>query len=233
MYPEGKSLVVERIGQPAWDTLLPAVQHFLATALLHLDEQGHAPQLDYAPISLELVKALEVELGAVFESYSDTLNAAAPAHNTDDRDESNLAAFLAKTPGKKPPTLGRMSYFLRPPKEGASEMILSLHAYLRSLRNVEFLTGDKFLKQGLQRVIHKYRNGGAHDSPITEDVCRACLLELLGTPGQPVTSHGSPPGGLRPAEIRRAASVLDVRRFGDKEDSGSAGRHLNPAVQSA
>jgi hypothetical protein len=183
--PEGKRLVVARIGHPAWDTLLPSVQHFVATALLHLEEQGHAPQLDYAPISLELVKALEAELGAVFGNYRDTLNAAPPAHDADNRDEANLAAFLAKTPGKKLPTLGGMSYFLRPPKEGASEMIFSLHTHLRTLSNVGFLTGDKFLKKDLHRVIHDYRNGGVHDSPITEDACRACLLELLGTPGKP------------------------------------------------
>jgi hypothetical protein len=131
------------------------------------------------------VKALEVELGAVFGSYRATLNGFVPAHNAAATDESHLAAFLAKAPGRKPPTLGSMSYLLQPPNEGASDMIISLHGHLQSLRNADFLTGKKFRKEGLQRVIHKYRNGGAHDSPITEDVCRACLSELLGTREQP------------------------------------------------
>jgi hypothetical protein len=89
--PEGKKLAIGRIGEATWDTLDTRVHHFLATALLQLAQQDHAPQLDYAPISLEVVKALEVELGAVFAKYRDSLDGAVPTHDTEEREEVNLA----------------------------------------------------------------------------------------------------------------------------------------------
>ena len=64
-------------------------------------------------------------------------------------------------------------------------MMSSLHGYLASLSNGNFLTSRKFVRRGLQRVINKYRNGGAHDCAIPEDVCRECVEEIVGEPGKP------------------------------------------------
>ena len=173
----GKKLAIDRIGEDAWSRLLPQVRHFLATAMLHLEEQGHAPQLDYAPISLEIVKGLEVELAGVLAGFRLVQSEAVPEHDEDDHAERGLAAFLV---GKKPPTLGTMSYLLRSPKPEASKLRQALHGYLTGLPNGAFLTGNMFVKRGLQRVINKYRNGGAHDSPISEETCRECVKVLIG-----------------------------------------------------
>ena len=54
-----------------------------------------------------------------------------------------------------------------------------------SLDNHEFLTSKEFAKKGLSKVIHKYRNGGAHDSPISEEVCRECIEVIIGNPTAP------------------------------------------------
>jgi len=174
----GKDLVIIRIGEAAWGRLLPLVQHFLATAMTHLEDQGHAPQLDYAPICIEFVKALEVELGGVLGGFRDALDGKSLDHDTEDQAEQSLTAFLA---GKKPPTLGTISYLLRSPKADASELRKTLHDYLAGLPNGTFMTNNKFVKRGLQRVINKYRNGGAHDSPISNETCRECVEVLIGT----------------------------------------------------
>ena len=33
--------------------------------------------------------------------------------------------------------------------------------------------------------MHKFRNGGAHDSPIQEGDCRDCVERLIGTVAEP------------------------------------------------
>ena len=180
--PVGTRLAIARIGESVWNRLLPKSQHFLATALLHLQEQGHAPQLDYAPISIEVVKVLEVELGHVFEAFRDSLNGKRPVHDPEKRGERSLVAFLE---GGKPPELGVISHLLRQPEGNPSELMSSLHGYLSSLSNGNFLTSRKFARSGLERVLNKYRNSGAHDCAIREDVCRECVEEIVGEPGKP------------------------------------------------
>ncbi len=53
------------------------------------------------------------------------------------------------------------------------------------LPNSIFLTSSQLGKGGLQRVIHKYRNGGAHDSPISDQACRGCVERLVGSKDSP------------------------------------------------
>lgn len=179
--PEGERLALARMSGEQWQSLEPRVRHFVSTGLLHLDQQGHAPMLDYAPISLEIVKALEVELGAVFEAFRESVDEA-PSANADDHAERALESFLA---GGKPPTLGAMSYLLRVPGDGAGPLALRLHQFVSGLSNAEDLTRSKFLKRGLPRVLNKYRNGGARDSPIPQEVCRECVDVLVGNSDKP------------------------------------------------
>jgi hypothetical protein len=180
--PRGERLAKERLGEDIWELLRPKVRHFLATALLHLAEQGHAPQLDYAPISLEVVKALEVELAEVLAGFRNASSASELEHDPEDHAERSLSGFLS---GGKAPTLGTMSYLLRQPKPEASALRVALHEHLTGLPNGDFLSSSKFVKRGLQRVINKYRNGGAHDSPIPEQACRECIETLVGSKDSP------------------------------------------------
>lgn len=180
--PEGKKLVLERIGVGPWESLLPKTQHFLATALQHLKQQGHAPQLDYAGISLEVVKALEVELIRVFEGYREHMGPNFPAYDKEVHAQQSLVDYLN---GGKAPTIGTISYLLRKPTVDDSELARSLYEYVMSLDNGEFLTSSKFAKKGLNRVIHKYRNSGVHDSPISWETCMECVEKVIGTLQKP------------------------------------------------
>ncbi|MBI2375645.1 MAG: hypothetical protein HYV07_16740 [Deltaproteobacteria bacterium] len=87
--------------------------------------------------------------------------------------------------GGKAPTLGNMSYLFQQPKQTASELRTRFFGYVMGLPNAAFLTDKRFTKQGLQRVIHKFRNAGAHDSPIRVDVCRECIEVFIGDRNKP------------------------------------------------
>ncbi len=180
--PTGELLVKERISDEDWSLLPTKTKHFLATALLHLDEQGHAPQLDYAPISLEVVKALEVELVDVLAGFKTQFPDSSFQSAPEDRAEESFVAFLS---GKIPPTLGVMPYLLKAPKPTSSELRLALFEYLTGLQNGGFLTSKAFAEKGLRRVVNNYRNGGAHDSSIPESTCRECVDVLIGTKKSP------------------------------------------------
>jgi hypothetical protein len=180
--PIGQALLIERMGEGHFKQLLPKVRHFLSTALVQLKEQGSAPQLDYAPISVEVVKALEVELSGVLKGFCHWSKETVYAFDEESHAEASLMTLLK---GGKAPTLGTIPHLLKSPTDDASQLYQALHAYLNELPNKEFLCANRFVKKGLQRVIHKFRNGGAHDSPISEAVCRECVDVLVGTPENP------------------------------------------------
>jgi len=179
--PKGEALAVELTGDIVWRKLLPKTRHFLATALLHLKERGSAPQLDYAPISLEVVKALEVELVRILADFKASV-AGQTFPATNKREERSLASFLS---GKRPPELGPIAYLLQPAPHGPSQLKASLHSYLATLPNGTFLTSTTFTQAILDKVTKTFRNGGVHDSPIAESGCRDCVTALLGTQSVP------------------------------------------------
>lgn len=90
----------------------PAVfsPHKKGAGTAHLEAQGHAPQVDYAPISLEVVKALEVEFGKVLDGFRKTVNGRAFSYNEGEISDRGLSDFLQ---GEKPPTLGTIAYLPR------------------------------------------------------------------------------------------------------------------------
>ncbi len=173
----GQDLALQRLSMRQWESLEAHSKHFLSTGLVHLEQQGHAPMLDYAPIAIEIVKALEVEFGAIFAAFRDAymkdLNM-----KLDARASCSLEGFLA---GGKAPTLGSVPYLLRQKTGAQSDHKEALIKFVSSLPNGSEMLRSKFLNKGLHRVVHKYRNGGAHDSPILEQVCRECVEVLVGT----------------------------------------------------
>lgn len=180
--PVGERYAKERITDTDWNALHPKSRYFIATALLHLANQGHAPQLDYAPISLEVVKALEVELGDILAGLTNANLPIPCQYSLGEHAEKSLVAYLE---GDKAPTLGTMAYIFGKPKDRASQFRIATYEYLNQLPNGEFLNSKEFAKRGLQRVITKYRNGGAHDSAIPESTCFECIETLIGTKDNP------------------------------------------------
>lgn len=180
--PMGERFAKDRITESDWNALHPKSRYFIATALLHMANQGHAPQLDYAPISLEVVKALEVELGDILSGLKNANLPIPFQFNDSDNAEKSLVTYLK---GGKAPTLGSMAYILGKPKGNASQLRSIVYDYLKQLPDGDFLISNEFANHGLHRVVHKYRNGGAHDSAIPESTCIECIETLIGTKENP------------------------------------------------
>jgi hypothetical protein len=60
--PEGERILKDRVGSEALASVLPRTKLFLATALLQHQSFGRSPCLDYAPVSVQVVKALGCEM---------------------------------------------------------------------------------------------------------------------------------------------------------------------------
>jgi len=182
--PVGEQLALKRIGEQAWSGLELRARHFLSTALVHWEQQGCAPQLDYAPISLEIVKALEVQLTSLLLQYRERLLGEVPEHDAPRYEERVVAEYLGSAEARAP-AIGVYTYLLRRPKAGASGLANSFYDYVQSTPNGVFLTSKEFAKKGLNSVIHKYRNSGVHDSPIPWLTCKECIERLIGMAGNP------------------------------------------------
>ena len=174
----GRSLAIERMGVLSWELLSENGQHFISTVLASLEDTGHIPQRDYAPQSLEIVKALEVELTRIFAAYRDSLLNPVLQFDPDKSEERSLHDYVQ---GGRAPTLGAMAYILRGISSPGSPLQLSVSSFINELPNAEFLSSNQFTKRTLPRVISKYRNGGVHESPIPYEVCVQCSTDLIGT----------------------------------------------------
>jgi hypothetical protein len=60
--PEGNELLRGRLGEQIAARLVFRTRLFLTTALLQFDGMGKSPCIDYAPVSVQVVKALEFEM---------------------------------------------------------------------------------------------------------------------------------------------------------------------------
>jgi hypothetical protein len=180
---EGEALALDRLGTFVWQKMSPSAKLFTSTALLHLKWQGHAPQLDYAGISIGIVKALEVELGEILRGFSRQNQLEfSIVSEYNNRHEGELVRFLN---GGQTPSLGCISYLLRDAPAADAHASRAFIDYVGSLPGGEYLKSNRFNKRILQKVMHEFRNGGAHDKPITEAVCRDCVETILGTQEKP------------------------------------------------
>lgn len=78
-----------------------------------------------------------------------------------------------------------MSYLLRFLVMARARLPSGCTSIVSGLSNAEDMTRSKFLKRGLKRVVQKHRNGGVHDSPTPEEVCRECVEVLVGNSNEP------------------------------------------------
>jgi len=177
---KGQQIAIDRMGTESWLRLSNPVQQFVSTALVMMKEWGHIPQRDYAPISLELVKSLEVELSEILRQYRSQVSVEKDSDDGLAGQDKLLFDFVYNN--NKPPTLGQIGFLLREPNSNSSKLSISFYNYIKSLPNGNFLLSSKF-RRILSRTIHKYRNGGVHDSAISYDTCIEAIDVIIGTNG--------------------------------------------------
>lgn len=175
--PIGESIAKSIMGESSWNFIGDKAQFFLSTALLDFQDRGFAPQLDYAPFSVQVVKALEVECGALFLEFWGRHQENLKDEISDIYEEKSC---LRSLPNGKAPSLGEMARMFKNAKKADTPLSQKLAEFLSQIDPGGYLTSKKFCDKALSKALHKYRNGGAHDSAISYEVCRDCIHDLVG-----------------------------------------------------
>ena len=173
----------------AFDELAPETVTILTTALGEYEATGRRPAYDYSGVTLKLCKAIERELKRrVFVSWRTRLNspagrvelAAMGRHSTTSGSRDNGGRLLdwLRT-GRGTPDLGLMRHCLREAGRGSRHPVLrDFAAHLKTFEGGDWL-GSQDLFERLAAVSDRYRNGGAHDSVVTYELCAEALEHLV------------------------------------------------------
>jgi hypothetical protein len=175
--PEDLALVRERLGE-ATDLLEPNSRLFLANAIHDRKKRGGSPVMDYAPVSVGITKALEVELSAILSTFKYQHPSAHADHAIVTRNDEGIRKFFD---GEYKPGLGDFVHWSKTVDNGLQRAWTD---YLGQFELGRKLTNSRF-RELLSKTRIRYRNGGAHDSAIPLAVCEACLSDLVGEPGKP------------------------------------------------
>ena len=162
--------------------------YFAANGLLDLAHKGNSLNIDYSTASIQFVKSLEVQLGDLFRIWLRSVSPEAISLDST-RSSRDINAYFETN---KMFTIGTMAYLLREvneslrvsPQQGSPAVIsLSLATTAADIQSMMPLLSKDFYKKFLNKVIHAYRNGGAHDQKIELSTCLECRDSILGTSG--------------------------------------------------
>lgn len=175
----GEKLALDIIPKGTWVKLHNRSKYFIASSLSKLNILGSSPQLDYSGISIGFVKAVEFELGLLFRYFVSNYDLSNVRYNDSDYGERSIMN-LNKNNELKPPSLGQMGHLLRSSKKNESELRRKLVSFIEKMDAGEYLISKKFSKEAIYKITNKYRNGGAHDSAISEKTCLESLEFIIG-----------------------------------------------------
>ena len=176
---KGLKMAKEILGENVINKLSDRSKYFICSALSQLDEIGYSPQFDYAGISIGFVKALEYELGLIFEKFITNYDITNFDFDKNDSGERKLIG-KAKNEVDHGLSLGEMGKLLNPTYIEKSELRLNLIDFINGLTCGRFLTSKSFYKDGVNKITKIYRNGGAHDSAIKWKTAIECKEYIVG-----------------------------------------------------
>jgi hypothetical protein len=162
--------------------------YFAANGLLDLAHKGNSLNIDYSTASIQFVKSLEVQLGDLFRIWLRSVSPEAISLDST-RSSRDINAYFETN---KMFTIGTMAYLLRevneslrvsPQQDSPAVISLSLATTAADIQSMMPLLSKDFYKKFLNKVIHAYRNGGAHDQKIELSTCLECRDSILGTSG--------------------------------------------------
>jgi hypothetical protein len=162
--------------------------YFAANGLLDLAHKGNSLNIDYSTASIQFVKSLEVQLGDLFRIWLRSVSPEAISLGST-RSSRDINAYFETN---KMFTIGTMAYLLRevneslrvsPQQDPPDVISLSLASTAADIQSMMPLLSKDFYKKFLNKVIHAYRNGGAHDQKIELSTCLECRESILGTSG--------------------------------------------------
>jgi hypothetical protein len=178
--PEAEALLVGCIGRASYASLLPRTRLFLSTALLQFENLGRSPCLDYAPVSVQIVKALEYEMRELALYLVFGFSGVRPVEPS--RVEETLF-FVRENQGKSF-TLGSLTYAIKALKNPKSPILDYAAKRLYDV-GLGFMTDRSTWRLILEDVLERYRNGGAHEHAISYATCEECIRDLIGSADRP------------------------------------------------
>lgn len=173
---EAGTEAVSRMSNEVWQVLQPHSQVFISTGLTDLHSRGFSPLLDYAPVNLSLVKALETELNATLDTFASFGTALTGTGEASTQNDQILASLVEEG---RHPTIGQTRHLLSKP-EGPLQT--QLHQHLRDIGAANLLTSR--YREGLFKTVTRYRNGGVHEETVSLDDCRRCVEHLVDGDGR-------------------------------------------------
>lgn len=179
--PAARELLVSRIGLPAFELLVPQTKLFLATAFLQFEHFGGSTCVDYAPVSLQIVKALEFEIRAL---VADCVAVIDDGKFSSEPNKYEQTLIDSRNGAKERLSLGSLVHAIRKSRTMSGSPFEDFHRQLES-RGVAFLSQERTTKYILGDVLNRFRNGGAHDSAIALKTCEGCIESLVGTAESP------------------------------------------------
>jgi len=160
--------------------------YFAANGLLDLKQKGESINIDYSTPSIQFVKSLEVQLGDLFRIWLRSVSAEVIGLSST-RSAKDVKTFWESD---KMFSIGTMAYLLRDvhesmrgsnPEDTPDAISLSLASKVLDVQSVRPLLSKDFYKKFLNKVMHSYRNGGAHDQKIELSTCLECRDLILGS----------------------------------------------------
>jgi hypothetical protein len=178
---EGDELLRARVGEQIAARLVFRTRLFLTTALLQFDGMGKSPCIDYAPVSVQVVKALEFEMrelaAAVVCGFPEV-----PVAQPASREEETFLHILADR--RNMVSLGSIAHAFKATRK-AEAGILRYAANRLKIFGCFELTQSRTIKLILSDVLNRFRNGGAHEQAISYATCQECIDLLVGSHAQP------------------------------------------------
>jgi hypothetical protein len=175
--PTARELLLSRVGASVLDAIEPPTRLFLATAFLQFEHFGRSPCVDYAPVSLQIVKALEFEIRALVSECVAMVDLKQFSQEPNKYEQTLLDARHGH---KERLSLGSLVHAIRKSRTIAGPPFDLFHRQLEA-RGVAFLSQERTTKFILGDVLTRFRNGGAHDSAISLATCEECIDSLVGT----------------------------------------------------
>jgi hypothetical protein len=178
---EGDELLRCRVGEQMAASLTSRTRLFLTTALLQFDGMGKSPCVDYAPVSVQVVKALEFEMrelaAAVVCGFGEV-----PVAQPASREEETFFHILANRRDKV--SLGSITYALKATRKAQAGILWYAANRLKTFGSFE-LTQPRIIRFIINDVLNRFRNAGAHEQAITYATCQECIDDLIGSHAQP------------------------------------------------
>jgi len=183
---QGIEILRDIIKEDDFRKIHPKSIYFAANGLLDLSHKGSSLNIDYSTSSIQFVKSLEVQLGDLYRVWLSTIDPRLTDSGTT-RSSRDVKAYFDTN---KMFTIGTMAYIFREVNESMREkndhsslasIPFLLASRIAGIKSLEPLLTKEFYKRFLNKVIHSYRNGGAHDQKIELSTCIECRDSILGT----------------------------------------------------